>query len=205
MRVIATIAGVVMLAVTLWAGFLAPRARWTWDLGQGLISLTATLLGVLIAFALNGWIERRRSREEYAQELDACFYELSSLLTICDRLAKQVGNGDYVIDELNRPSAIAALVQNPRLREYGSYPLTLALTSIRPSVDTIRPLLEICRTPQRRPGQMTDAVARVVRLKRLVEFTQVRIEEDVKRLGFGTVISAEERALVERLKDILRA
>jgi hypothetical protein len=218
-RLIFSLVGLILIGELFRLIFPDATFEWKWDLGGGLLNLVGntigSLVGVLVAFRLDRRWERRRARhaarrrslrdkERYAQELDVCLYDLSTLLATCERIVSGLSSLSYMFDELNYPAGIQNAIQSPRLRRYGSYPLTLTLTSFSPMIATIRPLLELCRTQQRRQSDVDKTVGAIERFRKLILFAQREIEKAMQSLGYGTVITADERATVTELRNILK-
>jgi hypothetical protein len=195
-----------VLAINIFVTVTRPEPfKAEWDLGEGVVNLVGTLLGVLAAFALEDRIRRRGQRERYAEALQTCGLELAGLLVTCRRIQSQFSPDTYLIDDLNRPAAIAMLLQSPGLHQYGTYVLRAALTSLAPSIDAVRPRIEICRQPTRRVEDLTRGAAATGQLIRLLRFVVARIEAELRRLGVDTTVRAEDRAAMEELRGVLRS
>ena len=70
------ICGTALVTGLLWPLFAIGTFISSWDLGAGVITLVATLVGVFAAFSLERAVQRRRDIELYATELDAARFEL---------------------------------------------------------------------------------------------------------------------------------
>ena len=118
--------------------------------------LAATLIGVLLAFELERWRDRRHSREQYAWALNAVRYETAQLHGICLQALAALPRGlsSYEIDA----PALRGFVSSPALQEHGSHGLTIVLIGLLSSVGAARNSLEHFRRQVRIGGTEILAV-----------------------------------------------
>ncbi len=102
-------------------GLLSNRAFWA--------SLVATLIGVLVAFELERWRERRDAREQYARHLSAVRYESAQLHSACQQALAGIGQGAITTYEIDAP-ALRGLVSGPALQEHAPHGLSVVLISL---------------------------------------------------------------------------
>lgn len=107
--------------------------------------LAATLTGVLLAFELERWRDRRRARELYARALSAVRHESASLHAICAQaLATIQATGGLTSYELEAP-ALRDFVASPSLQEHGPHRLAIILGSVLAFVGAARNSLDFFR------------------------------------------------------------
>src|SRR5258706_2976228 len=139
-----------MASAVWWALSTLPTTREFWA------GLAATLIGVLLAFELERWRDRRHSREQYARALNAVRYETAQLHGICLQALAALPRGlsSYEIDA----PALRGFVSSPALQEHGSHGLTIVLIGLLSSVGAARNSLEHFRRQVRIGGTEILAV-----------------------------------------------
>src|SRR5436309_15368661 len=92
------------------------------------VNLVGTLAGVLLAFRLDRGSESNRSKTEYAQQLNACRYELGLVRSSCNAIRGQLDSGAIVLD-IDTP-ALRTLLASPGLQEHASHGFIMVLNTL---------------------------------------------------------------------------
>src|SRR5262245_38519591 len=137
LRTFLVLCGITLVVGLLWPAFSKEKMLWTWDFGAGVITLVATLVGVLAAFSLDRALSRQIETERYAAELDAARGELATLVTSAKRIRIQIENRQAMIEEFQAPVMVSALLQSSRFRLRASYGLVVCTTTIPSLADSL--------------------------------------------------------------------
>jgi len=172
------------------------------------VNLIATLVGVLLAFQLDRWWERRMSKKTYAEQLNSCKYDLGLLISTCTTISGQVSSGVAPVLEIDAP-ALRALLVSPLLQKYGPHGLIMALTTL--SSVGITPVSNIVEQHRQlsvtgsalTTAQQLDIIPRVEKLKKLAKYVQELIEKELGRLGVAITETEEDKKALKDLSDIL--
>ena len=173
-----------------------------------LVTLLGTLIGVLAAFRLDRTWERRQSKQQYGQYLDACRYDLGNLHAICVRIKEQVSVGSTNMMQIEAP-ALEVLLTTPILHEHGAHGLIVALRSLSGFINTISNIMNHYRLasavgrPLTQQG-VTDTQNRMEQLVRVIEYVQGLIDAELKRLNLGVVRTKDDKEILDGLAKILR-
>ena len=167
--------------------------------------LAATLIGVLLAFELERWRDRRHSREQYAWALNAVRYETAQLHGICLQALAALPRGlsSYEIDA----PALRGFVSSPALQEHGSHGLTIVLIGLLSSVGAARNSLEHFRRQVRIGGTEILAVhlaplsKHLTNLKAGIESAQTLLDRELRRLKHGVRESEQDRRDIQAFRD----
>lgn len=165
--------------------------------------LAATLTGVLLAFELERWRDRRRARELYARALSAVRHESASLHAICAQaLATIQATGGLTSYELEAP-ALRDFVASPSLQEHGPHRLAIILGSVLAFVGAARNSLDFFRRQVGLGGTPILAVhlapltRHLTRLQSGIEHAQTLMDAELQRLGRGVYKTAEDQQVID--------
>lgn len=182
-------------------GLLAGREFWA--------GLVATLIGVVAAFELERWRDRRHAREQYARHLSAVRYESAQLHAICEGALAGLAQGAITNYEIDSP-ALRGLVSGPELQEHASHGLAMVLISLlavagrtRNGVDYYRRLLvsgagASIALPAAQIARLTK---HLTRLQDGIEIVQGVLDEELKRLRRGVKETAEDKAVIDAFRE----
>jgi hypothetical protein len=195
-----------------WTGQAIGRAVW-WALTRLLTDstfwagLTATLLGVFLAFRLERWRDRRHAREQYARTLNAVRYESAALHAICSQALTAIQqHGGLTSYELEAP-ALRNFVASPLLHEHAGHGLTMVLGSLVALVGAARNSLAYFRSQvgvaglQIAPAHLAPLTKHLTRLKAGLENAQGLMDRELQRLQRGVIRTVQDQQDVQAFQE----
>jgi hypothetical protein len=204
LRMFLVLCAIALTSGLLWPVFSKERMLWTWDFGAGVITLVATLVGVLAAFSLERALGRQMETERFAAELDAARGELAALVTSARRIRIQIENRQAMIEEFQAPSIVIALLQSSRFRLRASYSLVVCTTTIPSLADSLNVKIRECRkAPTAVNVSLMRAELSVV--EKAAELVAEAIDDELRKVGIAAKVTQEERQQIANFRETLRA
>lgn len=164
-------------------------------------SLVATLVGVLAAFELERWRDRRLSQEQYARHVSAVRDESARLHAICQQALAAIPHGGLTSYEVDAP-ALRSLVSGPALQEHAPYDVAVVLGSLLTfvgaasnSLDHYRRLVGPGGTPML-AAHLAPLTDHLTRLQKGIENAQGLMDQELQRLRRGVTRSDEDRKAI---------
>jgi hypothetical protein len=191
------------VAATLVRGFWLPSVIFSSptssDLWQGIF----TCVGVLLAFYLDRKWEQHLTWLAYLRQIDSARWELSAVRAFARRIRKTLKAAPANARGLPALSSLATLNASAGLRNYGSYPLVLAIQALLSSIQALAPLLDANRSaPQ---SDRTRLIAgSLKRLITLASWIQRDIDATLKEAKYAWVRTPQEEAKLTELKALLK-
>ena len=173
-----------------------------------IVTLLGTLIGVLAAFRLDRAWEHRQSKQRYGQYLDACRYDLGSLIGICKRVKDQVNESGTNIMEIDA-QVLDGLLKDPILHEYGSHGFIVALRCVSQFIAVNRNLMSHYRLTAAVGRPLTsqgvaDTQNRMDQLVRVIEYVEALIDAELTKLKLGVVKTNQDEEILSQLQKVLR-
>jgi hypothetical protein len=170
-----------------------------WDLS---VTLAGTFLGVLLAFVLNGWWERRQARKKYASALHSIRHDLAHLRTICGLVRGQIAKEGEIVIRLEAPILDASLT-NSAFQDLASHGIITCLKAVSSVCAAVRNVLASDRPSS--PEGLADLQTRIDGLARAIAYVQTVLDEEVRILGHPMYKTPKDTEIIQGLQDALQA